>query len=192
MISPARLRVGAGARRMSAGDDERRSPCGPCCRWSSSRAASDGTVAVGVVEPRYKTNLAFRVLGTPDRAFRLRWRPRQRKDKPSAPIDSTALELAVRSAKAELAKAEAQLANARATEERQRTLIASDATTKQTLDNAEQARAGAEAIGRARAGQSDQGHRAARLCAAQGGFRWVWSPRWAQRSGRWSRPVKTS
>jgi RND family efflux transporter MFP subunit len=60
-------------------------------------------------------------------------------------IDSTALELAVRSAKAELAKAEAQLATTKATEDRQRTLITSDATTKQTLDNAEQARAGVEA-----------------------------------------------
>ena len=51
----------------------------------------------------------------------------------------------MRSAKAELAKAEAQLATTKATEERQRTLITSDATTKQTLDNAEQARAGVEA-----------------------------------------------
>jgi membrane fusion protein, multidrug efflux system len=60
-------------------------------------------------------------------------------------IDSTALELAVRAAKGQLAKAEAQFATVRATEERQRTLITTDATTKQTLDNAEQARAGAEA-----------------------------------------------
>jgi len=104
----------------------------------------DGTVAVGVVEPRYKTNLGFRVLG------RLTARPVYVGDLVSegqtlGTIDSTALELAVRSAKAELAKAEAQLATARAMEERQRTLITSDATTKQTLDNAEQARAGAEA-----------------------------------------------
>jgi membrane fusion protein, multidrug efflux system len=60
-------------------------------------------------------------------------------------IDPTALELAVRSAKAELTKAEAQLATATATEQRQRTLITTDGTTKQTLDNAEQARAGAAA-----------------------------------------------
>lgn len=104
----------------------------------------DGTVAVGVVEPRYKTNLGFRLLG------RLTARPAYVGDLVSegqtvGTIDSTALELAVRAAKAERAKAEAQLATARATEERQRTLITSDATTKQTLDNAEQARAGAEA-----------------------------------------------
>lgn len=104
----------------------------------------DGVVAVGVVEPRYKTNLAFRVLG------RLTGRPVSVGDLVSegqtvGVIDSMALELAVRSAKAELTKAEALLATATATEERQRTLITTDATTKQTLDNAEQALAGAAA-----------------------------------------------
>lgn len=112
---------------------------------------SDGTVAVGVVEPRFKTDLAFRVLG------RLTARSVNVGDlvaegQTVATIDPTALELAVRVAKAELAKAEAQLANARATEQRQRILITSDATTKQTVDNAEQARAGAEAsVARAQA-----------------------------------------
>lgn len=106
--------------------------------------SGDTTGAVGVVEPRYKTNFGFRVLG------RLTSRPVYVGDLVSegqivGTIDPTALDLAVRSARAQLAKAEAQLATAKATEERQRTLIASDATTKQTLDNAEQARAGAEA-----------------------------------------------
>ena len=118
---------------------------------------SGGTVAVGVVEPRFKTDLAFRVLG------RLTARPVNvgdlvAQDQTVGTIDATALELAVRAAKAELAKAEAQLANAKATEERQRTLITSDATTKQTLDNAEQARAGAEAsVARARANLTKAG-----------------------------------
>jgi membrane fusion protein, multidrug efflux system len=119
-------------------------PARPVVSMVLEPSSSDGTVAVGVVEPRYKTNLAFRVLG------RLTARPVYVGDLVSegqtiGTIDATALELAVRSAKAELAKAEAQLATARATEERQRTLIISDATTKQTLDNAEQALAGAEA-----------------------------------------------
>lgn len=105
---------------------------------------ADDVVAVGVIEPRYKTNLGFRVLG------RLTARPVYVGDVVSEGqtvgiVDSTALELAVRAAKGQLAKAEAQFATVRATEERQRTLIATDATTKQTLDNAEQARAGAEA-----------------------------------------------
>src|ERR1700736_1562531 len=57
----------------------------------------------------------------------------------------TALELAVRSAKADLSKAQAVLENASASEERKRILIKTDATTKQTLDDAEQVRAGAQA-----------------------------------------------
>ncbi|EHR00005.1 efflux RND transporter periplasmic adaptor subunit [Bradyrhizobium sp. WSM471] len=105
---------------------------------------ADAAVAVGVIEPRYKTDLGFRVLG------RLTSRPVYVGDLVSEGqtigiIDSTALELAVRAAKGQLAKAEAQFATVRATEERQRTLITTEATTKQTLDNAEQARAGAEA-----------------------------------------------
>lgn len=105
---------------------------------------SADAVAVGVIEPRYKTNLGFRVLG------RLTGRPVYVGDlvdegQTIGTIDSTALELAVRAAKGQLAKAEAQFATVQATEQRQRTLITTDATTKQTLDNAEQARAGGEA-----------------------------------------------
>ena len=119
-------------------------PVRPVLSMVLEPSRTDGIVAVGVVEPRYKTNLAFRVLG------RLTGRPVSVGDLVSegqtvGVIDATALELAVRSAKAELTKAEAQLATATATEERQRTLITTDATTKQTLDNAEQARAGADA-----------------------------------------------
>ena len=60
---------------------------------------SDSAVVVGDVEPRYKTDLAFRVLG------RLTSRPFYVGDLVSAgqtvaTIDATALELAVRAAKA--------------------------------------------------------------------------------------------
>jgi membrane fusion protein, multidrug efflux system len=126
-------------------------PVRPVLSMVLEPSRTDGAVAVGVVEPRYKTNLAFRVLG------RLTARPVYVGDLVSegqtvGVIDSTALELAVRSAKAELAKAEALRATATGTEERQRTLITTDATTKQTLDNAEQARAGADAsVARAQA-----------------------------------------
>ena len=112
---------------------------------------SGSTTAVGTVEPRYKTDLSFRVLG------RLIARPVNVGDMVEqgeivAAIDPTALELAVRSAKAELSRSQAQLANASATEERQRTLIATDTTTKAVLDNAVQARAGAQAsVARAQA-----------------------------------------
>ena len=85
-------------------------------------AASINTVAVGTVQPRYETNLGFRVLG------RLIMRPVNVGDlvaggKTVAAIDQTALELAVRSAKADLSKAEALLENAIGTEERKRILI---------------------------------------------------------------------
>ena len=106
---------------------------------------------MGTVEPRFKTDLSFRVLG------RLIARPVNVGDlveqgQVVAAIDPTALELAVRSAKAELSRSQAQLANASATEERQRTLIVTDTTSKQSLDNAVQARAGAEAsVARAQA-----------------------------------------
>jgi RND family efflux transporter MFP subunit len=112
---------------------------------------SSSAVAVGTVEPRFKTDLSFRLLG------RLTARPVNVGDLVGrgdvvAAIDSTTLEFAVRSAKAELAKSQAQLANTSATEARQRTLITTDATTKATLDNAVQARAGAEAsVARAQA-----------------------------------------
>jgi RND family efflux transporter MFP subunit len=114
-------------------------------------AASGSTVAVGTVQPRYETNLGFRVLG------RLIARPVNVGDlvaegQTIAEIDPTALELAVRSAKADLSRGEALLENAIGTEERKRILIRTDATTRQTLDDAEQVRAGAQAsTARARA-----------------------------------------
>lgn len=100
--------------------------------------------AVGVIEPRYKTELSFRTLG------RLLTRPVNVGDLVAegqivGTIDATTLELAVRSSKAEISRAEAQLANASATEERKRILIARDAATKAVLDAAEQGRAAAEA-----------------------------------------------
>ena len=113
--------------------------------------APNSTAAVGTVEPRFKADLSFRVLG------RLIARPVNVGDSVEqgeivAAINSTALELAVRSAKADLSRSQAQLANASATEQRQRTLIATDTTSKETLDNAVQVRAGAEAsVARAQA-----------------------------------------
>ena len=109
------------------------------------------TVTAGSVEPRYTTNIGFRVLG------RLISRPVNVGDLVEegeilAAIDPTTLELAVQSARAEFSQKKARLANASATEERKRTLIASDSTTKASLDDAEYARAGAQAsVARAQA-----------------------------------------
>jgi RND family efflux transporter MFP subunit len=114
-------------------------------------AVSGSTAAIGTVQPRYETDLGFRVLG------RLIARPVNvgdlvTKGQTIAAIDPTALEFAVQSAKADLSKAQAVLENATGTEERKRTLIKTDATTKQSLDDAEQIRAGAQAsAARARA-----------------------------------------
>jgi membrane fusion protein, multidrug efflux system len=119
-------------------------PVRPVLSTVVEATTSDSAVAVGTVEARFKTDLGFRVLG------RLIARPVNvgdmvTKGQVVAAIDPTALELAVRSARAELSKSQAQLANASATEERKRTLIATGATTRQMLDDAEQVRAGAEA-----------------------------------------------
>src|SRR5436190_16515190 len=117
-------------------------PVRPVLSTVLQSAAPGSTTAVGTVQPRYETNLGFRVLG------RLIARPVNVGDlvaqgQTIAAIDPTALELAVQSAKADLSKAQAVLENASASEERKRILIKTDATTKQTLDDAEQIRAGA-------------------------------------------------
>ena len=102
------------------------------------------SLIVGTVEPRFKADLAFRVMG------RLVARPVNVGDSAAegqivAVIDLVPLELAVRAARAELSNAQAQLATASATEDRKRKLIVTGATSRQTLDDAEQARAGLEA-----------------------------------------------
>src|SRR6201993_2341959 len=119
-------------------------PLRPVLSMVIKPTAPGSTLAVGTVQPRYETNLGFRVLG------RLIARPFYVGDlvaegQTVAAIDPTTLELAVRSARADLSKAQAALENASATEERKRILIKSDATTKQALDDAEQVRAGAQA-----------------------------------------------
>lgn len=99
---------------------------------------------VGTVEPRYKTDYGFRMLG------RLIARPVNvgdsvEKGQLIAAVDPFAAELSVRSATADVATAQAQLVNASGTANRQRALIESGATTKATLDSAEQGDAAAQA-----------------------------------------------
>jgi len=102
-----------------------------------------GASAAGIIEPRFKSDLGFRVVG------RLISRPVNVGDsvvegQVLGTLDSTALELAVRSARADLSKAKAQLVNASADEDRKLRLVATDPTSRQSVDNAEQVRAGAE------------------------------------------------
>ena len=98
----------------------------------------------GTVQPRYQVSLGFRVLG------RLISREVEVGDRVTAgrrlaAIDSVALDLAVRSAEAELFSARAQLANATGVEERQRTLLAQNTATQAQYDAAQEARASAQA-----------------------------------------------
>ncbi|TIU51593.1 MAG: efflux RND transporter periplasmic adaptor subunit [Mesorhizobium sp.] len=98
----------------------------------------------GSVEPQVSADLAFRLLG------RVVSRDVKVGDTVSkgttiAALDPTALELAVQAAKAELSNAEAQFANAAASEERQRQLLASANTPQSVFDAAQQARKAAEA-----------------------------------------------
>ena len=121
-----------------------RSLFGPCSLTIVEPTPSGDPVFVGAVEPRFKTDLAFRVLG------RLIARHANLGDTVTegqtvAAIDPLPLELAVRSARAELANAQARLETASAAEQRKRMLILTGATSRQTLDDAEQVRAGAEA-----------------------------------------------
>jgi len=98
----------------------------------------------GTVEPRYKSDLGFRVLG------RIVSRDVSvgdvvKKGQRLATLDSVAYELAVRSAQADLASATARLENAAATEARQRTLLQQNISTQAQFDAAKQARESAEA-----------------------------------------------
>lgn len=99
---------------------------------------------VGTIEPRYRTDLSFRVFGrviTRDVDVGDLVRKGQR----VAAVDPTALELAVRSQRAALSNAQAQLVNASATETRQQTLRDRDVSAPATFEAAEQTRIAAEA-----------------------------------------------
>jgi RND family efflux transporter MFP subunit len=98
----------------------------------------------GTVEPRYISDLGFRVLG------RIVSREVDvgdlvKKGQRLATLDPVAYELAVRSAQADLASATARLENAAATEARQRTLLKQDITNQAQFDAATQALESAQA-----------------------------------------------
>ncbi|MGJ4891781.1 efflux RND transporter periplasmic adaptor subunit [Bradyrhizobium sp. HKCCYLRH3099] len=119
-------------------------PVRPVLSMKVEPQAANAAAVTGTIEPRYKADLSFRVLG------RLIARPvyvgdAVKQDQVVAAIDPAALELAVRASAAEVSRSQAQLTNATGTEGRQRTLLETDATTKATLESAEQSRAAAQA-----------------------------------------------
>ncbi|WP_046869701.1 efflux RND transporter periplasmic adaptor subunit [Microvirga massiliensis] len=98
----------------------------------------------GTVEPRYKSDLGFRVLG------RIVSRDVNvgdvvRKGQRLATLDPVAYQLAVRSAQADLASATARLENAAAAEARQHTLLQQNIANQAQFDAARESRETAEA-----------------------------------------------
>ncbi len=144
-----RLRFAAllGACAVLAGCNEKAAapePVRPVMSMVVKPVQSGNAVIVGTVQPQFKTDLGFRVLG------RLIARPVNigdtvEKGQVVAAIDPAALELAVRSATAEVSNSQAQLTNASGAEGRQRTLLETDATSRATFETAEQGRAAAQA-----------------------------------------------
>ncbi|MBW8907722.1 MAG: efflux RND transporter periplasmic adaptor subunit [Mesorhizobium sp.] len=98
----------------------------------------------GTVQPQYSADLAFRLLGrVVSRDVKVG--DLVTKGTTIAALDPTALELAVQVSKADLSNAQAQFANAAASEDRQRQLLASANTPQATFDTAQQARQSAQA-----------------------------------------------
>ncbi|MDG4883466.1 efflux RND transporter periplasmic adaptor subunit [Mesorhizobium sp. WSM4884] len=105
----------------------------------------------GTVEPQYSADLAFRLLGrVVSRDVKVG--DMVTKGTTIAALDPTALELALQASKADLSNAQAQFANAAASEERQRALLASANTPQSVFDAAQQAwQAAAAGVERANA-----------------------------------------
>ena len=124
-------------------------PIRPVLSLKVTQSDVDPLSLAGTVQARIDTQFSFRVLG------RLTSRPVNigdpiKKDQTLAAIDPLALQLAVRSAEADLASAQAQLANSLGVAERQSTLLKTNATTQAQVEIAEQGRGSAQA-GQARA-----------------------------------------
>lgn len=105
----------------------------------------------GTVEPRFQTSIGFREVGLLI-ARDVKVGDIVSKGTRLAAIDPLALQLAFRAARAEVANATAQFANASAVEARQQILLQQNTTTQAQYDTARQAREVAEAaVTRARA-----------------------------------------
>jgi len=98
--------------------------------------AASALTLPGTVQARIETQLAFRVLGRVI-ARKVSVGDVVRKGDVIAAIDPLALELAVKSSQSELSNAQAQLANAASSEERQRSLLASRSGSEAAYEEAE-------------------------------------------------------
>jgi RND family efflux transporter MFP subunit len=125
-------------------EEEPALPPRPVLSMIAKPVLAPATRLVGTIEPRYTTDLGFRVLG------RITARSVEVGDfvkagEVVATVDPKSHELAVASAEADVASAEAQLANARSAEQRQRSLFKIGRTPQSSVDDAEQTRTAAEA-----------------------------------------------
>lgn len=123
---------------------EPQAPVRPVLSMVVAPVEATNVAVVGTVQPQFKTDFGFRMLGRLI-ARTVNVGETVEKGQPLAAVDPFAAELAVRSALAEVSTAQGQLANASGTADRQRTLIETGATTKATLDTAEQGNAAAQA-----------------------------------------------
>lgn len=113
--------------------------------------SADALQLTGTVESRIQTDLGFRVLGRII-ARNVDVADLVKKGDVVASIDPLALELSVKSAQSDLSNAEAQLANAVTTEQRQRVLAEARSGTEAALEEAQQATRTANAsVAKARA-----------------------------------------
>ena len=125
-------------------EEEAAAPPRPVLSMVVAPTALPGTRFAGTVQAKVQAALGSRVAG------RLVSRSVHvgdlvKKGDVLAVLDATAYELAVRSARAELSSAEATLSSAIATEERQKTLLQSNAAAKAAVESAEQSREAADA-----------------------------------------------
>ena len=119
-------------------------PIRPVLSLVASTAPLQTNGYAGSIEPRFTTDLAFRVLG------RLVARDVDVGDEVKvgqrvAAIDPLTQELGVRAAQGDLSKAQAQLESAASSEARKRELLARNVGTQADVDQAEQARQAADA-----------------------------------------------
>lgn len=125
-------------------EEEAAVPPRPVLSMVVTPVALPGTRFAGMVQAKVQATLGSRVAG------RLVSRTVHvgdlvKKGDVLAVLDATAYELAVRSARAELSSAEATLASAVSIEERQKTLLQSNAAAKAAVESAEQSREAADA-----------------------------------------------
>ncbi len=125
-------------------EEEAAAPPRPVLSLVVKPTALPGTRFAGTVQARVQAALGSRVAG------RLVSRTVHvgdlvKKGDVLAVLDATAYELAVRSARAELSSAEATLASAIANQDRQKTLLQSNAAAKAAVESAEQTREAADA-----------------------------------------------